>query len=303
MKSFSKRRRRLLQGGVGALIAGRVGLASAGTGLVPSEFLAPAVVVRSAWTYYSLRQFSVDATGAAADTGNEGLAPLLPATADSGQWTQKLDWWTGNGTDRALCRSWDSDPAGYGPVLLGGRSAILIGLQIESPTFGGASESLLMLGRLLPAGAGRGLELKINALGKPQVKLWDDDGNVVSLAGKNVISDTNAGRCTLFIYLDHRVKGSRTFSIHQFESGTVVQSRISRGTDHLNEISGGDPAGNEIFIGARRLPSGAVDQYFTGSLRGLTILNFGATPPSNLSGLMEGLSQSDMQPGPFMVGV
>ncbi|MDH3587764.1 MAG: hypothetical protein OEQ74_00020 [Gammaproteobacteria bacterium] len=303
-RQFSARRRRLLQSGVATLASAPVvGLTDGGIVPCPPQSAQVPVCIRSPWVYYPLRNATINEQGESSETGNEGFPGLVPATQDSGQWLDNFDWWTGNGAGRALTRSWDSDPARIGSVMLPGRFACLIGVQLAKTQATGVSESLLLIGRLLSGGSGRGLHLKLNSAAKPQVTLWDDDGNTISLVGRDVVNVTNDGQCTLFVYIDHRADGSRTLSMHQFETGTDVQSSTVQRTHTLGAITGAMSPDNEIIVGARRQAGGSLDQFYLGSLRGVMILNFGTTPSANISGIMEDLSATDMEPDSSMQGV
>lgn len=297
-EKFSKQRRSILKAGAAAAAMPAGGLLPG-----PAARAEPApVCIRSPWVRYSLDAGSLHPDQSSLDSGNEDFPALVPVTADGGQWTDNPDGWTGDGAGRALAMNDAAEPSAFRSVLLPGRSAYLLGLQLEKTVTTGVTEMLVQAGHLV-RGGGRGLQVKINSIGKPLVTLWDDDGGNFSLAGRDVVSATNGGRCTLFIYLDHRPQGSRTLGIYQFESGTVLHSNRVGSTSHLGHIGGGEAsAANRLWVGARQRTSGSLDQFFLGTLRGLTVLNFGNTPPANVGGIMEGLSVTDMAAGPFMEG-
>ena len=107
----------------------------------------------------------------------------------------------------------------------------------------------------------------------------------------------------IFAYIDKRDTGSQTMALYQYEAGSKIQSNRVKDISMLGRISGGaTDSAKKVEVGVRRNAAGNLGQYYEGQLRGLHVINFGATPPSYVNDIMDELSVSGMQPGVILNG-
>lgn len=301
-QKHSRSRRSVLKAGVGGVVAGATSGAWS-TAVRAQNSASSSICVRSPWAYYVLDGSAIGSAGEAIDCGNEGQLPLRALSSDLAQWSENPGWWSGNGVDRALEADWGVAQVGFDGLLNIDESAALVGIELLKPIRNFSEEVVYRFGKTVPGVLRYGLELKINGAGKPQVTVWDDNGVGVSIAGKQVISDVNGGHAVIFIYIDKRDAGSQTMALYQYEAGSAVQSNRIKDISFLGPISGGVPdAAKKVQLAARRNASGNLGQYLIGQIRGLHIMNFGSTPPSNVNDIMDQLSASAMQPVISMAG-
>ena len=259
--------------------------------------------MRSPWAWYPLDGASVGPSSEALDTGNEQCPMLSPSDADATQWSEAPGWWSGNGASRALEATWLAGSP-FERVMLPAGNAFLIGVEVSLQTIPTLPECIYQIGLRSPATGLRGLHLVINTIGKPLIRLADDLGNELLIAGKDEVPATNGGDMCIFVYVDQRSHGSRTAAMYMYETGTRIQSSRVENISHMGSITGGDNYTSKVVtIGARRANNGVLQQFFSGRLRGLQVINFGQTPPSNVNDIMAGLSKIGMTAGAFMDGV
>lgn len=289
----------------GALLTG---VASGMLGLSDSRVAAanPVNCVRSPWAYYHLSQ-NLSGTGdPTIDSGNESLPKLLPLTNDPAQW--KPVFWVGNGIDQGLQLPWSADPVGLDALMVPGRNAWLLGVEIFHPEELTVSEMVYSAGQRYfdSSGVSTGslIELKINVNGRFTMALWDDNGQKLQAAIPAQAGGPGSERLVVFVYVDHRIGGTATATIYQYLAGTTDRLVSSVSIASLAAITGGVPGPEKyLTVGVGRNVNGNLYKHFNGWIRGLNVLNFGNRPPADLDTLLDELSVRHLVPGTGMGGI